>query len=233
MSTVILSCNTIRAELDQMIEKVHCDYPVIYLESGLHNDPKKLNAAIQKVLDRLSNVERVLLIMGFCGNAVVGLKTNKFNMIIPKADDCLTMLLGSMDRRKEVQREKTTYFLSKGWLDMYDEVEKGMVDSLRSMENRYGKERAERIFRALYKHYERLGVIDTGSFDIESIVSKAKPHSELLQLPMEIIPGTMGFLERFLTGPWDSKYFITIENESIVKLEDTLDFNESFNTKTL
>ena len=204
-----------------MIEKIGCVYPVIYLESGLHNDPKELNEAMQKVINRISNVEQVLIIMGFCGNAVVGLKGKGFRMIIPRADDCITMLLGSMEKRKDVQSQKATYFLTKGWIDMYDDVEKTMVDELYRMEIKYGKERAQRIFRASFKHYKRLGIIDTGTFDIEEILDKAKLKSDLMQLPIEIIPGTTTFLEKFLTGPWEKEEFIIIEDAKTVKLEDT------------
>ncbi|NTW72710.1 MAG: DUF1638 domain-containing protein [Eubacteriaceae bacterium] len=224
MKTVILTCNTIRAEVDQMIEKTGCTYPAIYLESGLHNYPDKLREAMQQILDRLSNIDQVLVVMGFCGNAILGLKSDKFRLIFPKADDCLTLLLGSMKARKEVQREKTTYFLSKGWLDMFDDVEKTMVDELHRMEKRYGKEKAERIFRLSFKHYKRLGVIDTGTFDVEEMLKLAEKTNELMQLEsVETLPGTMNFLERFLTGPWENvEDFIIIEPGREVKLEDTL-----------
>lgn len=223
MKTLIVSCNTIRAELDQTIEKYQSTTPVIYLESGLHLEPDTLRKEMQKTLDRLSNVDQVLLIMGFCGNAVVGLKAGDFRLVIPKADDCLTLLLGSMDRRKEVQREKNTYFLSKGWLDMFEEVEKTMMDEYHRMERRYGKERAERIFRLSYRHYERLGVIDTGTFDLDTMLEQAQAKAELMQLQVEPLRGTMDFLEAFVTGPWESDpRFILIPPQATVELGHTL-----------
>lgn len=223
MKTIILSCNTIRAELDQTLEKFEINNPVVYLESGLHMDPDGLRKEMQKTLDRFSNVDRVLLIMGFCGNAVVGLTSRNFELILPKADDCLTLLLGSMDRRKEVQREKNTYFLSKGWLDMFEEVEKTMMDEYHRMEKRYGKEKAERIFRMSYRHYERLGVIDTGTFDLESMLEEAKSKAELMQLKIEPLQGTMGFLEAFVNGPWkEDPRFICIAPNTTIELKHTL-----------
>lgn len=223
MKNVIVSCNTIRAELDQTIEKLRVEYPVFYLESGLHLDPDLLRQELQKTLDRFSNVDQVLLIMGFCGNAVVGLHTRNFRLIVPKADDCLTLLLGSMEKRKEIQKEKNTYFLSKGWLDMFDDVEKTMVDEYNRMEKRYGKARAERIFRMSYRHYERLGVIDTGTFDLESMLEMAKSKGKMMDLKIEPIGGTMDFLEASITGPWENDpRFILIEPNSTLELKHTL-----------
>ncbi|QSX08624.1 DUF1638 domain-containing protein [Alkalibacter rhizosphaerae] len=223
MKTLILSCNTIRAELDLTIQQWNIPYPVIYLESGLHLEPDLLRKEMQKILDRVSNVDQVLLIMGFCGNAVVGLKTNDFRLVVPKADDCLTLLLGSMDRRKEVQREKNTYFLSKGWLDMFDDVEKTMMDEYHRMTKRYGQERAEKIFRSYYRHYERLGVIDTGAFDMDDMLEQAKSTAAMMDLEIEPLKGTMNFLDAFVLGPWDDDTrFIRIEPHSTLELKHTL-----------
>lgn len=224
MKTIIISCNTLRAELDQTIEKLRVEHPVLYLESGLHLDPELLRQELQKILDRLSNVDQVLLAMGFCGNAAVGLTAGDYRLIVPKADDCLTLLLGSMDKRKSVQREKSTYFLSKGWLDMFDEVEKTMLDEYQRMEKKYGKERADKIFRLSYRHYQRLGVIDTGTFQIENMMEEAKPIAELMDLKeVETIEGTMNFMESLLTGPWEEdERFIIIKPHSTLELKHTL-----------
>ncbi|MBF7096379.1 DUF1638 domain-containing protein [Alkalibacter mobilis] len=221
MKNLILSCNTIRAELDQTLKKLNCDYPVIYLESGLHNDPQKLNFAMQEVIDRVSNVENILVIMGFCGNAVVGLKAGLGRVIVPRVDDCITMLLGSLEKRREISREKPTYYLSKGWIDSYNEVEKTMMGDLDALEARYGKERAMRIFRMTYRNYRRIGLIDTGTFDMAELHDGAREQSELMELPIEEVPGTMSYMEKFVKGPWDDKDFIILEKGQELKLEDT------------
>ncbi|MFZ7120191.1 MAG: DUF1638 domain-containing protein [Eubacteriaceae bacterium] len=222
MKSIIISCNTIRAEVDLMIGKTGCDYPVIYLESGLHNYPEKLSAVLQENLNRISNVDQVLLVMGYCGNAVVGLKPEGFKLIIPRADDCITMLLGSQNIRKEVQEEKYTYFLSKGWIDMFEDIEKTMVDELERMEKRYGKAKGKKIWKMAFKHYERLGVIDIGEFNLEEMMENAKEKAELMDLECEVIPGTTKLLEKVLTGPWDENKFLIIKSGETVSTKQVL-----------
>ncbi|HCX65094.1 MAG TPA: hypothetical protein DHN33_07780, partial [Eubacteriaceae bacterium] len=162
-------------------------------------------------------------VMGFCGNAVVGLKTADFELIVPRADDCLTLLLGSMDRRKKIQEEKPTYFLSKGWIDSFEEVEQTMVRELERMTKRYGKERAARLFQRAYANYERLGVIDTKIFDFEETLKEAEHTNRYLNLDIEPIEGTTSFVDRLLCGPWDGEDdFIVIPPYTEMTLNDTL-----------
>ncbi|HCX65095.1 MAG TPA: hypothetical protein DHN33_07785, partial [Eubacteriaceae bacterium] len=65
MENIIISCRTIQTEVNDAIHRNQVKDPVVYLESGLHNDPALLREELQKVLDRLGNVHRVLLVMGF------------------------------------------------------------------------------------------------------------------------------------------------------------------------
>ncbi|MCR4435237.1 MAG: DUF1638 domain-containing protein [Clostridiales bacterium] len=216
MKSLIISCRTIKAEVDKVIEETGCNYPVLYVESGLHNEPEKLKSVLGELLFRTSNVEQVLLVMGYCGNSVMGLKPENFRLIIPRADDCITMLLGSSKRRKEVQNEAATYFFSRGWLDYWEDMEKTMFDEIRRTEEKYGKERANRFMRLAFKHYKRMGVIDTGDFDLEKMMVKARQHAEMMGLNCEVIPGTLNFLRKFLTGPWDDDFIIINPGETIV-----------------
>ena len=83
--------------------RVGCDYPVLWLESGLHNWPDKLQNRIQELLDQCQSYDTVLLAMSFCGNSVAGLETRDFQLVIPRSDDCITLLLGSLTRRQEAK----------------------------------------------------------------------------------------------------------------------------------
>ncbi|MGI6659770.1 MAG: DUF1638 domain-containing protein [Dethiobacteraceae bacterium] len=211
MSSLVITCATIRKEIEQAIKKTGFSDPVLFLEPGLHNYPKKLHVALQELLDRAANVEQVMLVMGYCGNAVLNLQARDYRLIIPRADDCLTMLLGSQQRRLEVQSEKQTYFFSPGWLDHFEDLEQDMIQGMARMEQRYGKERALQLYREMFKHYQRAGLIDTGTFALDELLVKAQQRAAEMQLPCEVIPGTMSYLEKFLTGPWGEEDFIVLQ----------------------
>jgi hypothetical protein len=45
---------------------------------------------------------------------------------------------------------------------------------------------------------------------------KAQEYADFLKLKCEIIPGTMDYLKKFLTGPWDDDFIIINSGETIV-----------------
>ena len=89
--TVIVACRTLQEELSLAMKNTACKHPVEFIESGLHDRPKKLASVVQELLDTIS-AERVLLCLGQCGNSMVGIQARQFEMILPKVDDCLSLL---------------------------------------------------------------------------------------------------------------------------------------------
>ena len=96
MSTVLIACNTIRDELEKAARETEFRHPIVWIESGLHLFPASLRRRLQEELDRLHDVERVLLAFGFCGNSVIGLASRDYELIFPRVDDCITLLLGKI-----------------------------------------------------------------------------------------------------------------------------------------
>ena len=75
MARVILACGTIKRELNMVIDRIGCSDPVIWLEAGDHNQPKKRRRAIEMALEDCCQYDTVILAMSFCGNALVGLNS--------------------------------------------------------------------------------------------------------------------------------------------------------------
>jgi len=158
MNIMIVACQTLREELRLAIKQTGMNYPVLYIESGLHNRPDSLHQEIQKNIDKIDNVDIVLMVFGYCGNSLLGIKSSQFKMVIPRVDDCIPLLLGSSAMRKEISMEMGTYFLTKGWL----ESEHNLLQEHERCVTRYGEQRALRVMRTMLGNYKRLMVIDTG-----------------------------------------------------------------------
>ncbi|UMZ74341.1 DUF1638 domain-containing protein [Natranaerofaba carboxydovora] len=220
-NTVLVACETLKKELEASIEETEVDYEIIWVESGLHNTPEFLKSRLQEELDKLdnenNNVERVLLAFGFCGNSVLGLKSRNFELILPGVEDCITLLLGSDDKRKEVSDSGGTYFLTRGWLDN----EKNIWYEYSQTVEKYGEEKADRIYEMMLKNYSRLGIVDTGIDDIEDFSKTTKQIAKALKLEHFILPGTLEYFKKLLTGPYDSD-FVVLEPNSEIKFQDIL-----------
>jgi hypothetical protein len=211
VNTVIVACRTITDELNMAISETGCKYPVLWIESGLHTDTQSLKKRIQEELDHISNVEQVLLAFGYCGNALIGLKSSNYRIVFPRVDDCVTLLLGSCRKRKEVSEEEGTYFLTKGWLDFENNIWSEYKETVK----RHGKNRADRAYKIILKHYKRLGVIKTDAFPLKGFLEKTQQVAKDLNLKQEIIPGTLRYIKKLLTGPWDKEFVLVSPNETI------------------
>lgn len=220
MNTLVVACHTIADELNMAMSECNCSYPILWIESGLHLYPNSLKNRIQEELNHISNVEQVILAFGYCGNSIIGLTAPSYRLIIPRVDDCITLILGSSERRNEVSKEMGTYFVTKGWIDN----EKSIWEEYQASVKRYGKSRADRIYKTLLQHYRRLGVIRTGAYKLEDYLEKTKMMAKELNLQHEIIPGTLSYLKKLLKGPWDDDFIV-------VEPGETIDMNHIFKSK--
>lgn len=202
MLTTVIACKTIEKELLAAIEKVGVQYSVLWLESGLHNSPKKLKRRVTELLDTVTE-GRVLLAMGSCGNSLEGVVSQHTQLIVPRVDDCISILLGSMQQRQKISSELAAYFLTEGWM----RGERNLwVEHLKMVE-KYGEEQAMVIAEMLYAHYRTLALVDCGTSSMEELLEESLEMAKTMSLRQQIIPGTLSYLQQLLTGPWPEDRF--------------------------
>lgn len=218
MNTQIIACRTVERELTQCIQNTGVDYPILWVESGLHNTPKKLNRAVQALIDE-AEADRLLLAMGFCGNSLVGLESKGRTLILPRADDCISLLLGSNENRAAIARENAAYFLTEGWLSGERNLWK---EHLHAVE-KYGRDQAMELARMLYSHYRTLALLDTGTADMTALLDGTEIIAQTLSLEQKIVPASLSWLENLLTGPWHSDRFLTVPPGGKIELSHMLD----------
>ncbi|MGD0230459.1 MAG: DUF1638 domain-containing protein [Syntrophorhabdales bacterium] len=209
--TVIIACRTVADELTMAVRETACPHPILWIESGLHMNPDSLRKRLQDEIDHVGNIEQALLAFGYCGNALLGLRAPGFRLVFPRVDDCITLMLGSSERRADLARESGTYFLTKGWLD----YERNIWVEYQASVKRYGKEKAARIYQTMLRHYQRLAVIDTGAYDAAAVLERAADIGSELGLTPCMIGGTIRYIKKLLTGPWDRDFIVIPPGETI------------------
>jgi hypothetical protein len=212
---VIFACKTIYDEVNLAREKCSCTYPVHFLEDNLHNFPDKLREAVQKELDKLDGADRVLMAFGLCGNAMIGLKSHSFQLILPRVDDCISMMLGSMKRRAEISKEGQSIYLTRGWLENPSNIWAEYEYTVK----KYGKKTAEYIIKTMYGKYENLTLIDTKAYELEMIEERTSRIADAFHLVPREVEGTVIMLEQLFTGPWEEEQFIVVPPHSAVTEE--------------
>jgi hypothetical protein len=217
MSTIIVACNTIADELNLAIRTTATPHPVYWIDSKLHTKPEKLREQIQGSLDRISNVSTILLAFGFCGAGLAGVRSTTSRLILPRVEDCISLLLGSEQIRRQVSRETASYYLTRGWI----ESENNIGDQCDYCTRKFGPDRGLRIMKEMLKHYRHLTLIDTGAYDITSYGRKIGELAAKLGLTDKIITGSQRLLQKLLTGPWDEE-FVLVDPGREIGREDFL-----------
>ncbi|MDR0468969.1 MAG: DUF1638 domain-containing protein, partial [Peptococcaceae bacterium] len=194
MDTLIIGCRTLENELNSAMTECDCPYDVRWLDSGLHIIPKKLNAELQSILDTSGGYLRALLAFGFCGNALAGLQSRDMFLIVPRVDDCISLLLGSQKNRAALVEGNGTYFLTEGWLKGEHSIGKEYTHIM----EKYGEETGQHIFEGMFGNYKTLAMLDTGCFDLPRAEAEAMDLAKALRLEYKVIPATVGYLKKLL-----------------------------------
>lgn len=199
MSVAVICCRMLEKELKKAYESFTISAPVYWLDAGLHNYPEKLRDSLQVTLDSLpSDVTRVVMLYSLCGQAVLGLKTRNFELVMPRTDDCIALLLDGND----IKIENTgTYFLTDAWLD----DENSLMNEYKYALNKYGQQRCDRIFKRQFAHYNVLGILDTGCYDVNALIEKTEPITDVLELTPKVIPTKCDMLNTLISCAADDK----------------------------
>ena len=71
------------------------------------------------------------------------------------------------------------------------------------------------IFETMYGHYHAITVIDTGCYDTAPVLDYAQQAANLLDLDVEISPGSNRILYQLLSGDWNEHFIILQPGEKI------------------
>jgi hypothetical protein len=165
---VILACHVMQSLIQPHLPDA--DIPVTYLDYGLHIRPQKMTPTLQAQLDALLEPSLVLIGYGLCGNGLDGLKAGAHTLIIPRADDCIAILLGSYQAYIQAfQAQPGTYYLTKGWL----ESGSNPLKEYREYVDQYGPERADMLIESMYNRYKHLCFVAHTQADLDEYRQQA------------------------------------------------------------
>jgi hypothetical protein len=141
-----------------------------FLEYGLHSIPKQLKQAVQEGIDRIEDPSLVVLGYGLCGNGLDDIRAGKHTLVIPKADDCVAIFMGSRQRYlTQFKQNPGTYYLTKGWF----EVGSDPLSEYEKLVGKYGAETADWLMVQQYQHYKCLLFIAHRQEDLDAYRPRA------------------------------------------------------------
>ncbi len=183
-----------------------------------------MQKAIQETLNEVESddYDAILLGYGLCNNGVMNL-TSDLPMIIPRAHDCITLLLGSKERYKTYHDQNPdAYFKSSGWIERevetYDNPDNvmnqlGISHEYETYVEQYGEENAKYLMSITgnwMSNYSKVTFIDTGVGNRTYYREHSKEYANENNWAYEELEGDKILLMKLLNGQWNDSEFITV-----------------------
>lgn len=205
----IVACSMLKNEILKVMETQDLCYPVIWLEKGLHEFPKKLKKALEEKILELSDKKYILLLYGMCGYAVVGLKSDTSSIIVPKFDDCVRMLMCT-EKGLPIPTKADRFYFTKEWI-----TDKFILNEFDEYCRTYGEEKGRMIAEMMIEHYSGIDFIETGTYDVSACIDEIKERAAGYGLNCGCVRGTVRVLEKMLTGDWDEEFVVNMPGRKI------------------
>ena len=224
----LIACNVFMREACLCIARSPHVIDVDFLELGEHAQPQCLNAALQAKIDQAEQGPKtyaaILLLYGLCGNAAVGLRARTTKLVLPRAHDCCTILLGSRERFQEhFQDNPSTPFSSVGYLERgsyYLRTEGGerqiqYGDQFAALVAQYGEDNAKYIWESMYPETpdpmsHRVVFIDLPETSGLGAAERFRSQAESNGKSCTQLDGSLTLISRLLNGDWDSADFLVV-----------------------
>jgi hypothetical protein len=187
----IVACETLKREIDVVIEGDPSITHVEYLEFGLHTWPEELKKAVVERINNLEGkVDAVLLGYGVCNSlkdvtSMVSVPTVRFDV-----DDCVGCLMTTAEYNRERKVCAGTFFATPAFCDMGTEWFK--KELRKNMPNYEELGIDDRWFlERMFDGYSRVLYIDPGIGGREEFETKSKQFAADLKLRHESCDGTL------------------------------------------
>ena len=203
--TVILSCSSLLLHVEAAQTKMHTRFPVVDLDGRPHAEPKGMRSSILETLDALPpSCETVLAAMGYCGGSWNHIPLSR-RVVIPKVDDCITLLLHTDDTPHGNLKEAGHMYFRDCDTGAYS-IESMKEEICRT----YGMEFGTSIFGSWFQNYTNADIIDTGVYDCysEEYVTEAQKNADLIRCSLGYVEGSNRILEKLVSGQWDAQFIV-------------------------
>jgi len=234
MRLKLISCEVLFREMCAVVARSPHQIDIEFLPKGLHDlAGARMRDRIQERIDATdaSRYEAILLGYALCGNGSLGIAARGIPVVLPRAHDCIALLLGSRTRYQEYfDAHSGVYFQSPGWLERGVDLDQSRLESNRlrtgagltldELIARHGEENGRYVYDQLtaYQHtYRELTYIETGVEPDGSFEQRARAEAAARGWQFQRVRGSLTLFERLVNGDWDQADFLTVPPGAVVQ----------------
>jgi len=238
----VIACDVLRREIYWCAARAPHAVDVTLLAQGLHDNSDLCRGQLQPLVDETDPAEYGAIVLGYglCNNALAGVRAGRVPLVIPRAHDCITLLLGSKERYARLFAEHPgTYWFSRGWLEYHAEggerfepmQKSGLGPDRRASPRRsgatpwrsradfadlvakYGEDNARYLaefFDGWKQHYTRAALIEFDGDRDERLADKVRAICLERGWEFARVAGDLSLLEAGLAGRWDAERFLVL-----------------------
>jgi hypothetical protein len=224
MRLKLIGCEVLFREMCHACAHSPHQVDVEFLPKGLHDlGGKPMAAKIQEAVDRTPEgvYQAILLGYGLCGNGLEGLTARHTRLVLPRAHDCIALLLGSHERYQAYFADNPgTFYRSTGWLERGQGLQQlthhttGFDESLETLIGKYGEDNGRYLYEEMTRYraqYRKLTFIETGLEADGKFIAEAAAEAKEKGWSFERMPGDLAWLGRMVEGEWTEAEFVVAE----------------------
>jgi len=198
---------------------------VVLMQQGFFNTPQILCAEVQSELNKTVDVQgnpydAILLGYGLCGNGILGL-TSKIKMVVPKAHDCITLLLGSKEAyQRYIDTHRGVYWYSDGWIRTKTMPGKERYEALLAEYiEKFGSDNAAYLLemeQGWMKEYKWAVYVDWDMPEAAQQKEYTRQCADYLGWQYDCVAGNSSLMQRLADGLWDEQDFLIVQPGEVI-----------------
>lgn len=234
----VIACKVLSREISTLIPRNPNFIDVTYLRQGLHDTPDKLRQVVQEKIDDIEEdrdmnslswgaegkrIDAIILVYGLCSNGIQGVRSKRYPIVVPRAHDCITLLLGSKERYTQYYNELggRAYWYTPGWIENTSMPSEERFQFLKEKYLRdFGEENAEYLLETelgWQKNYEHIAYVSWDNILQEGFTDFAKSCADYFQWQYHNFHGDDVLLHDLLHGNWDEERFLVVPPGEVIE----------------
>jgi len=223
----LIACEVLQRELCGAVARSRNQVDVKFLPKALHDlGAETMRTELQKLIDETdyTRYEAILIGYALCGMGTVGLSARRLPLVVPRAHDCITLLMGSSEKYLQYfDTNKGVYFRSTGWLERGENSDPQTIEhtqrmgvgaNLEDLIERFGEDNGRYVYeqlRAYQTSYRQLTFIRTGIEPDASFEDRAREEAKERGWQFDVIQGDLGMIRHLVDGDWNPREFLIVQ----------------------